>query len=994
MHSQQPARGKARLLLTALAFGLAGGAALRAQTAPAAATPSSSAQTSATPAAAPAAPAGTGTAETTGTSASGQKVVTLSPFQVNTSEDKGYRATNSISGTSLNTPIKDLPIPIEVITQQFIEDTGATDLRQALRYSAGVLLQTQNDQGNNAYHGAGGVNNPQGVTADPSQTYIKIRGFVTDTVLRDGFRRQNSTDSINISRIEVVRGPAALLYGIGDFGGIVNYLPKQPEDKMSGEADFIYGSWDLMRATLDQTGPISPTMNFDYRLTAAVENSHDWTQYYSATHYFVSPVISFDPTPTTHVVVDLEHGESKQKGTGFQQVRSVAGVGINNDQNEHAGLFVVPGTNPRTFRWSGPDTYLNEQASNLELKVTQRVGDHLNLLLGYNKSKDARQQLDVLGNLNQNVGPAALQATVNLSPIDPTLGDSSLAVQSGPTPFTILQYTWNNSFYSDSHDQVRAEANFGWKWFQSHNKWLHMENNVLAGHSEERNETVTWNSQTVTNQYDYKSPTDTSPIRFGTQGDGTPDAAMAPYQRNDTTAWDAADYFIYEGRLLDDRVLIISGMRHDKNDLVNTFSDYTNNTINQVTRSPTQTQKTYQNGVSVAITKGISIYALKAGGLEPNFAGNKDGNGVPIGATTARSRELGIKVDLLDGKISASIGKYRIVKEGAPIFYWWAPSPNGHPKFNGAKDIVYNISNFTPTSAVGGSNGGNGAQDASLTQWNAALAAGAAYQKSGNWYLDATNPAGAAYLNSVFAYTEAHGDSWPGWLYNQDANTNNATMDWAASNGTDETGTTESHGWDGQLLFTPNNNLQVVLSYAYTRVLIDNPGNFVKYPYPQDKWAVWYFPNTDWGLTNRSLTTMYKDPNDTSTWTGIGWGAGLPEDDTPKHHVDAWANYTFTEGVAKGLSAGLGGWWESPRQYLSGITHGGGQAVTDKNGNPIFLSTSSRYDVDMMVKYAWKLNRHPVSLQLNINNLLDDQKLYGLLYSNPRSMRLEFDYQW
>src|SRR5450432_3411797 len=71
--------------------------------------------------------------------------VTLSPFDVQTDKDKGYAAANSISGSRINTALKDLPIPIHVITSEFIEDIGATDLRRSLSYVAGITLQSQND---------------------------------------------------------------------------------------------------------------------------------------------------------------------------------------------------------------------------------------------------------------------------------------------------------------------------------------------------------------------------------------------------------------------------------------------------------------------------------------------------------------------------------------------------------------------------------------------------------------------------------------------------------------------------------------------------------------------------------------------------------------------------------------------------------------------------------------------------------------------------------
>ena len=292
--------------------------------------------------------------------AADEETIVLSPFKVSTEKDKGYQATNSVSGSRLNTAIKEIPMPIEVITEKFLRDTGSNDLRMGLRYSAGILLQSQNDQGaqvGGVYQGPGGVNNPEGATANRNQTTIKIRGYVTDTVLRDGFRRQAATDTVNIARVEVVRGPAALLYGIGNFGGIVNYLPKTPESKARGEATLSFGSNSFKRTSIDVTGPASNTWDLNYLVTAVYQDTKDYTQYRKESHNFISPVFSFKPTKTTEVVIDYETGKSRASGIGFKQIRGVAGVGINNDQNEHGGFVTFPGTNPRTFRWSGPDTY-------------------------------------------------------------------------------------------------------------------------------------------------------------------------------------------------------------------------------------------------------------------------------------------------------------------------------------------------------------------------------------------------------------------------------------------------------------------------------------------------------------------------------------------------------------------------------------------------------------------------------------------------------------
>jgi outer membrane receptor protein involved in Fe transport len=876
-------------------------------------------------------------------------------------------------------------------------------LRQSLRYSSGILLQSQNDQGSpgGAYQGPGGVNNPEGATANPNQTTIKIRGYVTDTVLRDGYRRQFATDSVNIGRVEVIRGPAALLYGIGNFGGIVNYLPKEPENRARGETNFIFGNFGFKRVSVDMTGPVSETWKTDYRVTAAYEDTHDYTQYFHQKHYFVAPVMSFKPTKTTEIVVDLEQGKQWESGVGFKQIRAVAGVGINNDQNEHGGFVAFPGTNPRLFRWSGPDTYYNTEASNARLQVTQKIVENLTLLAGYNYSKVKVSNLDVIGNFRQSAGPASLRGNVLLSPIDQVHGDSSGNVTAGVAPNAIFEYLWNDRKADTTRDQTRVDLTYHFKLFQDRSKWLRMGNIFLAGDTMEKNKGDNFNRGTTPNVYDYKSPLDLTPIRFGmgVRDNGTAaglagDVPMVDYNHSLTNSRNRGDYFVYQGKFLDDRLTIVSGIRNDKSSLDVTNTNLLPGGTMTTTSSPSVSNRTTQNGVSIQLTRHLSIYALKAGGIQPNFAGNIDVNGNAMGPIIAKSKEFGVKLDLFDGRLSGTISSYKIKRTGTPVLYWWAPSTN-HIKFNASKDIVYNVNEFVPTSR-GGPTYNNGAVDANLAKWNAAYADGAIYQKNGNWYFNASKPTGAAFLDAVFDYTKANG-GWPGWMYNIDSETNQSWGSIATAAGQPVefvAAEDSSKGWDAQLMFTPNKNLQVIATYAHVSRVIDSAGKWASYPYPQDRWAVWYFPNSDWGLANRPLNTVYTNPQDTSTWTGVGFGSGERQDDTPEHQVSLWANYQFTDGALKGFSVGAGGYWESPREYMSGVTHGGGQFITDKNGNRVILSTAARKNVDLMLRYAFKVGGHDASLQLNVSNLLDDQKRYGLIYSAPRSSHIEFDYKF
>ena len=941
------------------------------------------------------------------------ELVILSPFTVNTEKDKGYRATNSISGSRLDTAIKDIPMPIEVITEQFLKDTGSQDLRQSLRYSAGIQLQSQNDYGTpgGAYQGPGGVNNPEGATANQSQTSIKIRGFVTESVLRDGYLRQNATDSINIGRVEVVRGPAALLYGVGNFGGIVNYLPKLPEAERQGVVGLSFGTHDVKRATLDLTGPLTKTWEFNYRLTAAWEDGGNYTDYRQASHHFISPVLTFKPTATTSVIVDFETGSAEDTGIGFQRVRSSVGPGPNNDQNEHAAFYTLPGTDARTFRWSGPDPRLDTRASNLRLQVTQQFAENLHLMVGYNRSSVTFDKLDVIGNLqgwtDQFANADTAFGFVPFIPADPINGTSNLGLGSSTAlNRATLAYRWVGADTSNDRDQVRAELVYRFKLFEdSTNKWLRMENLLMAGRTELRAESEettyrsAWNQKNdfswVTNYY---NPANTNVLRFGQkQPNGT---AEMPYLKNtgsESVTWNQANYLVFQGKWLDNRLTVVSGARRDRNETSTSNTTFlTGGTVTPVNaRRPSSSQTTYQNGASLQLTREVSLYALKSGGLQPNFTGNRDTDGNPLPATLARSQEAGIKIDLFNGKVTGTVSVFKIKRTNSPIFYWWAPTSNNISRFNPGKDIVYQVNDFRPSS-LGGPSGNNNAGQAALSQWNAALGAGTIYQVGSNWYANVSKPTAAAFLDAVFDYTKANRYSWPGWLYNVDSNTNH-TFDTRAS-GPDGNeyvlGADTSKGWDTQLMITPNENLQIVLGYANVSRVVESAGRFSKSPYGQDRWAVWYFPNTDWGLTSTQMGQAYGAVGDSSTWTGTNWGQGLPMDDTPEHQFTAWTNYAFTKGRLKGLSLGLGGYYESPRLYLSGLTHGGGQQITDRNGKPVMLRTKARENVDLMVRYAFKLDGRETTVQLNVNNVLNDQKLYGLIYSAPTTARVEVTHRF
>jgi len=920
---------------------------------------------------------------------SNDELIELSPFSVDSSDDTGYRATNTISGTRLNTAIKDIPMPIEVITEAFIEDTAAGDLREALAYSSGIVLESQNDAGTgNSFNTIGGVHNPEGATSNKNETTYKVRGFITDATLRDGYRRQFASDSANIGRVEVIRGPAALLYGIGNFGGIVNYLPKLPPAEETQEAILTVGNRGHRRGVHSIGAPLGGEWDVRYNVTTAYEKNESHTELRSDERIFISPIITMKPTENTEITLDFEYGKEDDDAVGFQSIRARADVSADQqDRLERAGFVVFPNKNLKTMRWSGPDTFVDTEYTNARFQVTHRFADNLNVLFGYNDSSVEFGVRDIGGAIQTNVGPENMRNTVVVAPADALNGDAEF--DAGPVPDAIFQGQWFERDEQIDREQVRFEVNYSFDVMEG-NDVFGFSNSFLLGRSEERSEKNIFSRGTARNQFTYKDPTDSSYIRFGINGDGTPAPPIEDKSLNIDTSWNQGTYLVHQGKFWNDRIMTVAGVRRDRNDLFSFTDDLLDNVQNE-SRPGSQEKDTTQAGLSFKVNDRVSLYALKSDGLMPNFEGYRDVYGNAMEAVVAESEEVGIKFDIIDNKLSGTISAYRIEQSGTPVFYWWAPSPV-KTNWDRNSPIVYNVSDFNPTVEA---DWRNGSFTLSQNEWNAAVSSGAAYQIDETWYVNATDPTGAAYLDAVFDNSKEVG-GWAGWLYNQDDNTNNATQDFSSAEAdgfnTYLSGDQESSGWEAQFNYTPNENFAMVLNYAQTKRQVVNAGQFPDMygDGPVDRWAVWYFPDGQWGLTGRSLEDQFLDPNDTSTWQGRGYGAGEAQDDTPLHAASFWANYSFTEGPFAGASLGLGGQYESSREYFSGITDGAGQLVVDGEGNRVVLTTDPRFNFDAMARYPFKFQNRDAHVQLNFYNLLGDTDPYGFIFATGTAWTLQF----
>lgn len=180
------------------------------------------------------------------------EIVVLSPFEVSASSTKSYSADTTLAGNRLSTDLRDVGSSVTVYTDQFLKDLGATNNSSLLQYT--VSSEVGGIYGNFAGTGdSAALSEPD----RPNQN-TRIRGLAAADNTRDFFRSQIPWDSYNIGRVDLQRGPNAILFGEGSPAGIINAGTKQARFKNSGEAEVRVGSFGSTRESVDLNHVLVP----------------------------------------------------------------------------------------------------------------------------------------------------------------------------------------------------------------------------------------------------------------------------------------------------------------------------------------------------------------------------------------------------------------------------------------------------------------------------------------------------------------------------------------------------------------------------------------------------------------------------------------------------------------------------------------------------------------------------------------------------------------
>lgn len=201
----------------------------------------------------------------------------------------GYVAKTSSSATKTGKPLLETPQSISVITKDQIEAQNAQTIGEVLGYTAGVSGE------------------PFG--PDPRFDSPNIRGFDGRQMqYLNGLKMMRTAGApavevYGLERVEVLRGPASVMFGQGNPGGLINMVSKRPVFERFAEVGGQFGTHDYYQGTFDFGGPVTKDSDFAYRLTGLVRNAAEQTDSLDNDRYFIAPALTWQPDEDTRLTI-------------------------------------------------------------------------------------------------------------------------------------------------------------------------------------------------------------------------------------------------------------------------------------------------------------------------------------------------------------------------------------------------------------------------------------------------------------------------------------------------------------------------------------------------------------------------------------------------------------------------------------------------------------------------------------------------------------------
>ncbi len=561
-------------------------------------------------------------------------VTTLDPFEV-AGTSTGYTATNTISGTAMNTPLRDVPMTINVITSELVEDMAPLDLQDVMKINSSMTQTNRHPVVNR--------------TASWS-----IRGFLNRNVLVNGVKSGDLVLPQLIDRVEVVKGPNTL-YGQSDPGGLVNIITKRPKAVESSVVKTTVGDNGRFGLDLD-VNTLAADDAVKLRVLAGYEESDGYRVADGDRTRYAGLVGSIKASERTTFNIDAMGDET----SGIPGQRAVYPfVRIPTDLNGDGVIddTIVQGVTESTARYNSSDVPIEYTSAS---PASRFANDRWNLGLGVRHSFSD----NVTANY-QYVNTDQYQS-MNFSSINTFQPTDELGGELGASP---------NFFYQHNLDQTEAhtlqtaivldDSDVTHRFLigaRSTEDYLEQQLKFMrSGNADERAILDEWIADgrdlTLLLRYedilngtsthnDDELPTAAEIIAFGAP-------LVDQFAKTDVESFYITDSI----GLMDDQLKILAGLRYT--DITTSNLDSTGALVGVANdRSDTS----YQLGIGYDLNNYLTLFGNVATAFNPNGLNAQTGDFFEPEESTAK--EIGLKFEgLWDNRVTGSIALFEIDKE-------------------------------------------------------------------------------------------------------------------------------------------------------------------------------------------------------------------------------------------------------------------------------------------------------------------------------------------
>ena len=493
-------------------------------------------------------------------------VVTASSSEDPTAPVKGIVATKTLSATKTAAGLVKTPQSVSVITRDQMAALDVTSVSQALRYSAGVFTE---------YRGSSNRNDE-----------VFVRGFSYVPKYLDGLSygatassQTGTMDPWLLERVELVRGPASVLFGQVNPGGLISMTSKRPTSQPVHEIQFRTGNDNLAEGAFDLGGPLSDDGHLLYRLNVIARSQNSQVEDYKETRVAIAPALTWYPNDATRFTLLTSY--QKDPDAGYRNFLPRYGTVNNVD-----GSYI-----PRDFNVSDPSYNQSWREQTL---------------IGY----EFEHQLNDMLTLRQNARYGTIKQKYRYLVYSSSEANSSVLSRRA-------QHEERQTDEFGIDNQLEAQFATG-----------QLAHTVLSGLDYKTSKDKQYLGRAGGSQYDldWRAPV------YGVKVDESTFRTASDEQQN----LDQVGLYLQDQLSLENWELLLSG-RYDWAEVRTT--DFTDSSRSQKNDS----KFTWRTGLLYAFDFGLSPYISYSTSFEPNLQTNRAPGVAPFDPSEGKQLEVGVK---------------------------------------------------------------------------------------------------------------------------------------------------------------------------------------------------------------------------------------------------------------------------------------------------------------------------------------------------------------